>query len=82
LAPDTILAQEVLEVIWAAGGDLVKEITLFDVYQGRQIPSGHRSLAYSILYQASDRTLTDSEVEAVEGKIITELETRLGITRR
>lgn len=82
LAPDTILAQEVLEVIQAAGGDLVKEITLFDVYQGIQIPAGYRSLAYSVLYQASDRTLTDSEVEAVEGKIIAELETKLGITRR
>ncbi|NMB45004.1 MAG: phenylalanine--tRNA ligase subunit beta [Firmicutes bacterium] len=82
LVPDTIPAQRILEVMHAAGGDLVKQITLFDVYEGRQIPFGYRSLAYSILYQAADRTLTDGEVEAVEDGIITHLETELGITRR
>lgn len=82
LAPDTIPAQRILEVIQAAGGDLVQKITLFDVYQGRQIPAGYRSLAYSILYQAVDRTLTDSEVEAVENRIMARLEKELEITRR
>ena len=82
LAPDTIPAHRILEVIQAAGDDLIQKITLFDVYQGRQIPTGYRSLAYSILYQAEDRTLTDSEVEAVEDRIMARLEKELRITRR
>ncbi len=82
LAPEEVPAQRILEVIQAAGADLIKEVTLFDVYQGPQVPDGHRSLAYSILYQAEDRTLTDEEVEAVQSRIITQLKEELGITLR
>ncbi|NLA58747.1 MAG: phenylalanine--tRNA ligase subunit beta [Firmicutes bacterium] len=82
LAPQDVPAQHILEVIQAAGKDLIKGVTLFDVYQGPQVPAGYRSLAYSILYQAEDRTLTDEEVEAVQNRIITHLKDELGITLR
>ena len=73
LAPEEVPAQRILEVIQAAGADLIKDVALFDVYQGPQVPAGCRSLAYSIMYQAEDRTLTDDEVEAVQRKIIDRL---------
>jgi phenylalanyl-tRNA synthetase beta chain len=82
VAPETITAQQILETIQASGSDLVQDITLFDVYQGRQIPAGYRSLAYSIRYQAPDRTLTDSEIQAAEDAIMLRLQSELGIGRR
>ena len=82
LAPEEVPAQRILEVIQAAGADLIKDVALFDVYQGPQVPAGCRSLAYSIMYQAEDRTLTDDEVEAVQRKIIDRLRSELGITLR
>lgn len=82
LAPDTVPAEVILRTMEDAGDEIVKDITLFDVYQGRQIPDGYRSLAYSVRYQASDRTLTDEEIQAAEDAIMTRLEEELGITRR
>ncbi|NMB26053.1 MAG: phenylalanine--tRNA ligase subunit beta [Firmicutes bacterium] len=82
VAPDDIPAERILKTIQAHGGELVKGITLFDVYQGRQIPAGHRSLAYSIRYQAPDRTLTDKEIQAAEDAIMDGLKEELGIGRR
>lgn len=82
VAPDDIPAERILQTIQAYGGELVKGITLFDVYQGRQIAAGHRSLAYSIRYQAPDRTLTDREIQAAEDAIMDGLKKELGIGRR
>jgi len=69
-----VIAQEVpaarvAETICTAGGSLVEEVRLFDVYQGEHIKPGYRSLAYSITYRAADRTLTDADVEAVHGGV-------------
>lgn len=61
-------AERAEEAIRTAGGDLVTNVLLFDVYEGEQLPPGRRSLAFRITYQA-DRTLTDEEVEAVHNKI-------------
>jgi len=47
-----------------AGGDLVESVALFDLYQGERLPEGKKSLAYRIVFQAPDRTLTEAEVTA------------------
>lgn len=57
------------EKIKEAGGDLVKDVKLFDLYEGEQIPEGKRSLAYSITFRSEERTLTDAEVNRAHGKI-------------
>jgi phenylalanyl-tRNA synthetase beta chain len=72
-----ITSQEITDLINASGGRLVSKIRLFDVYQGRQIPDGYKSLAYSIEYQAPDRTLTAEEVEKIHSKIRQTLQDRL-----
>lgn len=82
LAATTTSAGDIARVIAAAGGELVKEVRLFDLYQGEQIPAGYRSLAYSITYQAVDRTLTDEEITAIEERIINRLHSELSVTRR
>jgi phenylalanyl-tRNA synthetase beta chain len=57
-----IPAQTVEEALRAAGGDLLRHVELFDLYQGEQIPAGKKSLAYALTFQAEDRSLTEDEV--------------------
>jgi len=77
-----IPAARVEEVIRAAGGSLVSSLRLFDVYTGDPIPAGKRSLAYSIAFQATERTLTDEEVATVRARIEKRLAQELGATLR
>ncbi|NLM96173.1 MAG: phenylalanine--tRNA ligase subunit beta [Halanaerobiaceae bacterium] len=74
LVSGDIHAYEILKEIRVKGGDLLKEATLFDLYQGDQIPAGKKSLAFKLLFQALDRTLRDEEVNALMEKIIKSLE--------
>ena len=75
-------AAEVADVIVKAGGDLLKEVRLFDVYAGEPIPAGHKSLAYNLVYQTDERTLTDKEVAKVHKKIVSAAEHQLGAKLR
>jgi len=52
---------------------LLRQLTLFDVYEGDQIGAGRRSLAWSLTYQAPDRTLTDREVNELHARIVAEI---------
>ncbi|MEA3345327.1 MAG: phenylalanine--tRNA ligase subunit beta [Chloroflexota bacterium] len=74
---DTIPAIRVQEEIKAAGGELLREVTLFDLYHGKAVPPGQKSLAYSLAYQALDRTLTDEEVDEVHERIVEHLAVQL-----
>ena len=73
---------DVTPVILKTGKPLLKNVTLFDVYEGEQIDKGKRSLAYSLTFQASDRTLTDDEVGKIRNKIVRRLENEFQATLR
>jgi phenylalanyl-tRNA synthetase beta chain len=75
-------AATVEAMIWEAGGSLLKQVRLFDLYRGDQIDEGKRSLAYALVYQADDRTLTDEEVASVRDRIVALLERQLGARLR
>ena len=62
------------EVIFGLHSDIVESVRLFDIYTGKPIAADRKSLAFSIRYRASDRTLTDGEVDQVHSKILSELE--------
>ena len=64
---------EMEKAIRAAASDLVEKVELFDVYQGGQIPADKKSVAYSILLRAPDRTLTDAECDEAMKKILNAL---------
>ncbi len=64
------------------GGDLLKDVRLFDVYRGPNLPAGKKSLAYALTYQAPDRSLTDKEISKVRAKIVGRVEKLLGATLR
>jgi len=65
-----------------AGGALLREVSLFDVYEGSQLPPGKKSLAYHLTFQAADKTLTDADVSKQRGRIVRLLEQQLGATLR
>ncbi|HHV35509.1 MAG TPA: phenylalanine--tRNA ligase subunit beta [Syntrophomonadaceae bacterium] len=78
IVPATVPAVQVQEVIFKAGGEMLTDCRLFDVYYGDQVPKGYRSLAYSLLYQSPDRTLTDEEVAEVHNGIMDALAEEFG----
>ncbi|MCY4145609.1 MAG: phenylalanine--tRNA ligase subunit beta, partial [Chloroflexi bacterium] len=63
-------ASEVEAVIRQAGGRLLKDVALFDIYTGDPIPPGKKSLAYALTYQDETRTLTDKNAARIRKKII------------
>ena len=77
-----VAAADVESTIRAAGGALVESVRLFDVYEGPQVGEGRRSLAFSITYQAVDRTLTDAEVNQVHDAVRASLARELGAVLR
>ncbi len=74
LVPIDIKVAEVLNLMNTAGGKLVRDIDLFDEYVGENLPRGRKNLAFHVIYQAEDRTLTSKEIDGIHKKIIRELE--------
>ena len=75
-------AAQVEATIWTAGGSLLREARLFDLYRGEQVGAGRKSLAYRLVYQANDRTLTDDDATKIRAKIVKALERELSATLR
>ncbi|MFL7795069.1 MAG: phenylalanine--tRNA ligase subunit beta [Anaerolineae bacterium] len=73
---------KVRDLIAQTGSPLLRSVMLFDVYRGEQIGSGRKSLAYRLVYQADDRTLTDKEAANLRNKIVRRLERELDATLR
>ena len=71
-----------LAAIERAGGALLAQADLFDVYQGKQVPEGKKSLAFSLEFRAEDHTLTDEEVQKPYEKIIRSLGAQFGASVR
>lgn len=82
LLDEKIPAASVEKIIKENGGKLIENINLFDVYKGKQIPDGMKSMAYSIVFRAEDRTLTDQEVNKVMDKILSTLKESLNAKLR
>ena len=70
---DDVPAAAVRATIGVAGGDLVRRIRLFDVFRSDALGDDRRSLAFSVRFQADDRTLTDAEVAGLRSRIIDEV---------
>lgn len=79
---DAVPASEVLATVRQSGGELLADFRLFDVYTGERVEKGMRSLAISLLFRATDRTLTDEEADAPFRAIVTQLEKQFGAKLR
>jgi phenylalanyl-tRNA synthetase beta chain len=81
-APTSLSVAELAQAMSKSGGNLLSNVELFDEYRGESVPEGQRSLAFSLAYQASDRTLTDSEVDPVHNQIREALSSQFPVTLR
>lgn len=81
VVPKSILVGEIEAVIEQRGGKILESCQLFDVYEGEQIEAGFKSVAYSITFRASDRTLEENDISAAMKKILNGLE-QMGIELR
>jgi len=79
---DSIPAQDVELLIQQTGGKTLRDVRLFDVYRGEQLGEGKKSLAYSLVYQHPEKTLTDKEVLTIRKKIVKRLEKEIGAQLR
>ncbi len=82
LIEDEITAGELVEIVQMEGGPLLAEASIFDVYKGKQIPDGMKSVAIGMTFRAPDRTLTDEEVAVLYNNIIKKLQEIMGATLR
>ena len=79
---EQIPAVEVRSLIAQTGRPLLRKVELFDVYEGEQAGAGRKSLAYSLTYQADNRTLNAKGVSRIRTKIVRRLEREIGATLR
>ena len=79
---DGIPAGEVEAAVRAAAGPLAEAVRLFDRFVGGQVPPGHSSLAFRVIYRSPDRTLTDAEVDAAHANVIAAASSKFGAMLR
>ena len=81
VVPKEILAGQIEAMIEQRGGKILEGYELFDIYEGAQIKEGYKSMAYSIVFRAKDRTLEESDITVAMKKILNGLQS-MGIELR
>ena len=82
LCDEATTIAELENCITAAGGKLLRRVDLFDIYRGKGVAEGKKSVAFSLVLRADDRTLTDADSEGVTSKVLGALESKLGAVLR
>jgi phenylalanyl-tRNA synthetase beta chain len=73
LMPETVTHEAILQTIRQCRVSHLESVELFDVFRGKHVPQGHKSMAYAFTYRHPDRTLTDSEISAVHDRLVSHL---------
>ena len=79
---EAVGAGTMMDVIRRAAGKTLEDVKLFDIYRGDKLGAGKKSVAYAITLRASDRTLTDEEINATMAKVLKALEDEFGAELR
>ena len=74
VVPKEIMAGEIESMIVSRGGKYLESYRLFDIYEGSQIKNGYKSMAYSLVFRAKDKTLEEAEISGCMKKILNGLE--------
>ena len=61
---------DIEKTIREAGTELLRDVKLFDVYRGKQVEEGKKSVAFSLTYRSDERTLTDEEVDTIQNQVM------------
>ncbi len=82
ILPNRLSAGQVEGLIRKAGGNYLVDVRVFDLYQGKGVPEGHRSVAFRLRFLSRDRTLTDEDVDRAMASVTHRLREELGVERR
>ena len=82
VVPVTIAAGDLVRAVRKSGDALIEDVALFDVYQGKTIRSGYKSVALSVTYRSATKTLTEKNVEKSNTKIVNLLMEQFGASLR
>ncbi|MGA3302892.1 MAG: phenylalanine--tRNA ligase subunit beta [Methylovirgula sp.] len=74
----TVRAADLVKAAQGADKALITDVTVFDVYEGKGIPDGKKSIAVSVTLQPREKTLTDAEIDVIAGKIVAEVNNKTG----
>jgi len=77
LVPEAVTHETVLLAVKQAKAANLEAVELFDVFRGKGVPEGRKSLAYAFTYRAADKTLTDADVNTAHAKVVETLKTQL-----
>lgn len=77
LVPETVTHDAVLQTVKQAKAPNLEAVELFDVFRGKNVPEGQKSLAYAFTYRGADKTLTDADVNAAHNKVVEALKVQL-----
>ena len=77
LVPETVTHEAVWQSVKQAKAANLETVELFDVFRGKGVPEGQKSLAYAFTYRAADKTLTDADVNSAHEKVLETLKTQL-----
>jgi phenylalanyl-tRNA synthetase beta chain len=77
-----VVAGKLSEVITVAGGNLLKEVSVFDLYEGDRLEEGKKSIAFSLKYFDPEKTLTDEEVTKAHEKVLEAVKEQAGAVLR
>ena len=81
LVPHEVMAGQIEAVIAQRGGKILEAYSLFDIYEGKQVRAGYKSIAYNLVFRHKEKTLEEAEITAAMKKILNGLE-GLGIELR
>ena len=82
LVPEAVTHEAVLQTVKQAKAANLETVELFDVFRGKNVPDGQKSLAYAFTYRASDKTLTDADINSAHTKVVDALKGQLQATMR
>lgn len=73
---------EIVNLVQNIDKELIKNVKIFDVYQGENIEQGKKSIAFNVTFEPKEKTLSEEDIEQVSKKIITFVQTTTGATLR
>jgi phenylalanyl-tRNA synthetase beta chain len=82
IVSETTTHEAVLNAVKQAKAANLESVELFDVFRGKNVPAGQKSVAYAFTYRHAERTLTDAEVNAAHEKLVEQFKQKLGATVR
>jgi phenylalanyl-tRNA synthetase beta chain len=82
ILPESVSHDAILRTVRQTRTPNLQSVELFDIFRGKPVPTGQKSVAYALTYRHASRTLTDAEVNAAQEKLISHLRQQLGATLR